>query len=210
MKEHYKKIKTLAAILALSVAVCFAASCNTQTADQDKTSEASVGEKISEATDVSSAGQSEAVSTAEQSSGESAASASEVSEIIGPSPAESGTSLPAAESSVEASNAESSISYGTEQMAHPNDLVGKWSLKLDTTQLSGSDLSSAEDRMAHTSIVLNLDGSAAGIYGDATVRGAWGVQNGYIYIVIGEATEVFVYDLDTLVSVNYEGMSFVK
>lgn len=113
-------------------------------------------------------------------------------------------------SETEYSSAESSIAYGTEEMAHPSDLVGKWSLKLETSELTSDEMKSAEERMKNTSIMLNTDGSAVGLYGDARVKGAWGVQNGYVYVILGEATEIFRYYIDTLISVNYQGMSFVK
>ena len=93
---------------------------------------------------------------------------------------------------------------------HPSSLVGRWSLKLDTTDLESSLLQEASERMASTAIVLNADGTAVGIAGDDRINGEWGESGGYVYVTLGEATEYFQYYIDTLISMNYEGMSFVR
>ncbi|MBQ9461476.1 MAG: hypothetical protein IJU51_06135 [Clostridia bacterium] len=205
MKKNTDKLKRLAAVIAASLLMSTAAACSSQ--DTSKGSSQSPAPESQAASDV----QSQAESSGEnslpetESTGESSVSVSGTSGTD-----ESSGTVSENVSVIEVSEDESSVTYGTENMSHPSDLVGKWSLKLDTTELSGSDLSDAEDRMKHTSILLRLDGSAVGDYGGATVDGAWGVQSGYVYIILGSATEAFTYYIDTLVSVNYPGMSFVK
>lgn len=114
------------------------------------------------------------------------------------------------ENSSQASNTEVS-SYGLESFSHPDYIVGKWSLKLETSELEGEKLDEAKQRMLDTSMVLNSDGTAVGIYNESRIKGYWGAQSNYIYVSLGgDDPEVFSYYIDTLVSINYQGMSFVK
>ena len=101
--------------------------------------------------------------------------------------------------------------YGLEGLSHPDYIVGKWSLRLETSDLEGEKLDDANDRMASTSMVLAADGTATGIYKESLLKGYWGEENGYVYISFtGDEPETFGYIIDTLVSVNYQGMTFVK
>ena len=207
MKNKNHDLKKLFLMISAALMLCTAAACSSQSSG----SEGSSGAGTVSATQ-SAAESSDAPSTAESSDAPSAAeSAAESSDA--PSAAESAGSSDVTSENVsipDVSGSESSVSYGTENMAHPNDLVGKWSLKLETSGLESSGIADAEQRMKNTSITLKLDGSAVGDYGGSAVAGAWGVQSGYVYIILGDATEVFTYYIDTLVSVNYPGMYFVK
>ncbi len=185
MKNKNHDLKKLFLMISAALMLCTAAACSSQ----------SSGSEGSSGAGTVSATQSAAESSDAPSAAESAGSSDVTSENV---------SIP------DVSGSESSVSYGTENMAHPNDLVGKWSLKLETSGLESSGIADAEQRMKNTSITLRLDGSAVGDYGGSAVAGAWGVQSGYVYIILGDATEVFTYYIDTLVSVNYPGMYFVK
>ncbi len=193
MKRSFKTIRIIAAMISVSLAVCGASACTSQNNEQNSGNDTSVSAQPSGA----ASAEEQSVTESTQPSGASGTDEQSVTE----------SALP---SETEYSSAESSIAYGTEEMAHPSDLVGKWSLKLETSELTSDEMKSAEERMKNTSIMLNTDGSAVGLYGDARVKGAWGVQNGYVYVILGEATEIFRYYIDTLISVNYQGMSFVK
>ena len=193
MKRSFKTIRIIAAMISVSLAVCGASACTSQNNEQNSGNDTSVSAQPSGAASADE----QSVTESAQPSGAASADGQSVTE----------SALP---SETEYSSAESSIAYGTEEMAHPSDLVGKWSLKLETSELTSDEMKSAEERMKNTSIMLNTDGSAVGLYGDARVKGAWGVQNGYVYVILGEATEIFRYYIDTLISVNYQGMSFVK
>ena len=193
MKRSFKTIRIIAAMISVSLAVCGASACTSQNNEQNSGNDTSVSAQPSGA----ASAEEQSVTESTQPSGAASADEQSVTE----------SALP---SETEYSSAESSIAYGTEEMAHPSDLVGKWSLKLETSELTSDEMKSAEERMKNTSIMLNTDGSAVGLYGDARVKGAWGVQNGYVYVILGEATEIFRYYIDTLISVNYQGMSFVK
>lgn len=120
-------------------------------------------------------------------------------------------SVPAEESSTAVSD-NSAVSQTTSQsqVNYPSYLVGKWSLSLDTTQLDASAQADASNRMENTAIVLNANGTATGISNGSTVQGEWGESGGYVYITLGTDTEYFQYYVDTLVSMNYQGMSFVR
>ena len=193
MKRSFKTIRIIAAMISVSLAVCGASACTSQNNEQNSGNDTSVSAQPSGA----ASAEEQSVTESTQPSGASGTDEQSVTE----------SALP---SETEYSSAESSIAYGTEEMAHPSDLVGKWSLKLETSELTSDEMKSAEERMKNTSIMLNTDGSAVGLYGDERVKGAWGVQNGYVYVILGEATEIFRYYIDTLISVNYQGMSFVK
>ena len=193
MKRSFKTIRIIAAMISVSLAVCGASACTSQNNEQNSGNDTSVSAQPSGA----ASAEEQSVTESTQPSGAASSDEQSVTE----------SALP---SETEYSSAESSIAYGTEEMAHPSDLVGKWSLKLETAELTSDEMKSAEERMKNTSIMLNTDGSAVGLYGDARVKGAWGVQNGYVYVILGEATEIFRYYIDTLISVNYQGMSFVK
>ena len=193
MKRSFKTIRIITAMISVSLAVCGASACTSQNNEQNSGNDTSVSAQPSGA----ASAEEQSVTESAQPSGAASADEQSVTE----------SALP---SETEYSSAESSIAYGTEEMAHPSDLVGKWSLKLETSELTSDEMKSAEERMKNTSIMLNTDGSAVGLYGDARVKGAWGVQNGYVYVILGEATEIFRYYIDTLISVNYQGMSFVK
>ena len=227
MKRSFKTIRIIAAMISVSLAVCGASACTSQNNEQNSGNDTSVSaqpsgaasaeeQSVTESTQPSGAASADEQSGAESAQPSGAASADEqsVTESAQPSGAASADGQSVTESALpsetEYSSAESSIAYGTEEMAHPSDLVGKWSLKLETSELTSDEMKSAEERMKNTSIMLNTDGSAVGLYGDARVKGAWGVQNGYVYVILGEATEIFRYYIDTLISVNYQGMSFVK
>ena len=220
MKNKNHDLKKLFLMISAAFMLCTAAACSSQSSGSEGSSgagtvsatqsaaESSDAPSTAESSDAPSAAESAAKSSDAPSAAESAAESSDA-----PSAAESAGSSDVTSENVsipDVSGSESSVSYGTENMAHPNDLVGKWSLKLETSGLESSGIADAEQRMKNTSITLKLDGSAVGDYGGSAVAGAWGVQSGYVYIILGDATEVFTYYIDTLVSVNYPGMYFVK
>lgn len=93
---------------------------------------------------------------------------------------------------------------------HPSYLVGHWALKLDTSGLEDDAQSEASERMANTSMILYANGTAVGITYDSRIDGEWGEANGYVYVTLGTATEYFRYYVDTLESMNYAGMSFIR
>ena len=93
---------------------------------------------------------------------------------------------------------------------HPSYLVGQWALKLDTSGLEDDAQSEASERMANTSMILYANGTAVGITYDSRIDGEWGEANGYVYVTLGTATEYFRYYVDTLESMNYAGMSFIR
>jgi|GEM_PF-4585361 predicted component of type VI protein secretion system len=93
---------------------------------------------------------------------------------------------------------------------HPSYLVGKWSLKIDMTHLESSEQAEAAKRMEKTAMVLNADGTVVGIYGENRTKGQWGENDGYVYVTLKDETEYFSASFDTLESMNYPGMSFVK
>lgn len=93
---------------------------------------------------------------------------------------------------------------------HPSYLVGHWALKLDTSGLEDDAQSEASERMANTSMILYANGTAAGITYDSRIDGEWGEADGYVYVTLGTATEYFRYYVDTLESMNYAGMSFIR
>ena len=68
----------------------------------------------------------------------------------------------------------------------------------------------ASERMANTGMILNADGTAVGIAYDSRIDVEWGESGGYVYVTLGSVTEYFRYYIDTLDSVNYAGMSFVR
>ncbi|MEE3405870.1 MAG: hypothetical protein VZR73_17480, partial [Acutalibacteraceae bacterium] len=68
----------------------------------------------------------------------------------------------------------------------------------------------ASERMANTSMILYANGTAVGITYDSRIDGEWGEANGYVYVTLGTATEYFRYYVDTLESMNYAGMSFIR
>ena len=198
MNKRPDKFKKLAAVIAASLLICTMAACSSKSGEQSSVAESGLNSDVNSGTAITS-------ETSTVNSGESSVSESQTT-----SSGESSGTVSENVSTPDASGYESSIPYGTEDMAHPSDLVGKWSLKLETSDLTASELSDAEERMKRTSITLRLDGTAFGDYGGSTIDGAWGVQSGYVYIILGSATEVFAYYIDTLVSVNYPGMYFVK
>ncbi len=131
-------------------------------------------------------------------------------------PAESSTvqSTAPAESSITSDTAveESRQSAVTSAIEgnHPSYLVGHWALKLDTSGLEDDAQSEASERMANTSMILYANGTAVGITYDSRIDGEWGEANGYVYVTLGTATEYFRYYVDTLESMNYAGMSFIR
>ena len=198
MKRRNSLIKLLTAASA-AMLICTAGGC---------------GDKTPSASDEPSQVQSAASETSEESTPESSA----VQEgSAGQQDAQEGSAEPvgptistAEGSEGSARTEESAGQYGTEEMQHPSYCVGKWSLKLDTSGMESDELSDAKERMSNTSMVLNTDGTASGLYAGGVVKGGWGVEGGYIYVVLGGATEVFRYYIDTLESMNYPGMYFVK
>ena len=218
MKRYGKILSVVAAAaMLLSLAACGQSGENPSNGEQSNVPQSSPAESIieSEAPQSSPAestvqsempqsvpSESAPVSETPQTSPSDSSVESEASQI---SPAECGTD----------SNPESSIteisSYGLESFNHPDYVVGKWSLLLDTSDLSEEKLEDAKQRMIDTSMVLNADGTAVGLYKESRIKGYWGEQGGYIYVSLGgDDPEAFGYYIDTLVSITYQGMSFVK
>lgn len=130
-----------------------------------------------------------------QSSEMSKADVSEVSDVINQS-----------------SQTESSSAADEEllKLEHPRELVGNWVLKLDTKDMSNEEKKAAQERMDNTSVTLHADGRAVGYSSGVQIPGCWGVKNDYIYLDLDGAMEAFTYYVDTLVSVSYSGMYFVR
>ncbi len=193
MKSYQRLLSVFGAALLLSVSAGCGGNSSGSTS-QEVSAVSSPAVSVSEET-------SAPVSEPAESSEETSAPVSE--------PAESSekTSAPVSEL-VETSTDSSSSAIN--DMRHPDYLLGKWVLKLDTSDMEPSELEAAKVRMATTSVILKSDGSAVGISGESRIEGQWGESNAYIYLELGGSTEVFGYYVDTLVSINYPGMYFVK
>ena len=204
MKRYGKILSALAAAaILLSLAACGQSGENSSAGEQSQTPQSSPAESITE----SEAPQSSPAESTVQSETPQSSPAESIteSEVPQSSPAESST-----ESSEQPSITEIST-YGLESFKHPDYLIGKWSLQLDTTDLSEEKKEEAKQRMLDTSMVLNRDGTAVGIYQTSRIKGYWGEQGGYVYVALGgDEPQAFGYYVDTLVSLTYQGMSFVK
>ena len=204
MKRYGKILSALAAAaILLSLAACGQSGENSSAGEQSQTPQSSPAESTAHSeTPQSSPAESTVQSETPQSSPAESITESEVPQS---SPAESST-----ESSEQPSITEIST-YGLESFKHPDYLIGKWSLQLDTTDLSEEKKEEAKQRMLDTSMVLNRDGTAVGIYQTSRIKGYWGEQGGYVYVALGgDEPQAFGYYVDTLVSLTYQGMSFVK
>ena len=218
MKRYGKILSALAAAaILLSLAACGQSGENSSAGEQSQTPQSSPAESITESeAPQSSPAESTAHSETPQSSPAESITESEVPQS---SPAESSTESETPQSSPAESSTESSeqpsiteiSTYGLESFKHPDYLIGKWSLQLDTTDLSEEKKEEAKQRMLDTSMVLNRDGTAVGIYQTSRIKGYWGEQGGYVYVALGgDEPQAFGYYVDTLVSLTYQGMSFVK
>ena len=222
MKRYGKILSVLAAAaMLMSFAACGQSGENSSNSEQSNAPQSSTPESTIESeAPQSSPAESAAQSEMPQSSPAESAAQSEMpqsspaessteSEVPQSSPAESVTES-GTESSEQPSITEIS-SYGLESYKHPDYLIGKWSLVVETSELSGEQLENAIQRMKDTSIVLNRDGTAVGIYQTSRIKGYWGEQGGYVYVALGgDEPQAFGYYVDTLVSLTYQGMSFVK
>lgn len=194
-----KKYTKLFSLLTVTAMICSFSACS-----QNNTSENSSAVSMASSAESSS----EESKTQDSIPSESKAQESS-SEESKPDESTQTESVPVQSSITETS--EEVSTYGLENYAHPDYMVGKWSLVLETSDLTSEQVSEAEDRMKSTSMVLAADGTATGIYNESRIKGAWGEQNGYVFVSFGgDEPETFGYYVDTLVSLNYHGMSFVK
>ncbi len=193
--------KYLSILVILALAMVTAAGCGQQdsgasSSSDEQTSQVSVPEASDETSEIV-----DPVFTNDSTGTQSEVSQAEASLV---------TSSAGSDVSEYEYSAQDSDPYNLKSMSHPDACVGKWSLRLDTSELEASDVSAAKIRMETTSMTFKADGTVVGVNELGTTTGYWGAYNGCVYVTMGGYTEEFTYYVDTLVSTAYKGMSFVK